>query len=156
MFLPGYFDVDYNEAQSFNICKHHRDRLGIYWRGRSKNCQIPPETAGPGHKSAVKGVHGLVKHQSAYIKKMTGKLIPVGSGMLTTSHHLGESKLKSWPYFLRRINPLSRIGWEARQLNGYCAGFRIEWTRFKPWPWHCVVILSKTLHSHSSSLYPGV
>ena len=71
------------EAQSFNICKHHRDRLGIYWRGQTKNCQIPPEMAG--HKSAVKGERGLIKYQSAYITKMTGKLISVGSGMLTTS-----------------------------------------------------------------------
>ena len=81
--FTGVFDIGCNEAQSFNICKHHRDRLGIYWRGQTKNCQIPPEMAG--HKSAVKGERGLIKYQSAYITKMTGKLISVGSGMLTTS-----------------------------------------------------------------------
>ena len=57
--MRGYFDVDCNEVQSFNIYKYHRNRLGIYCRGRTKNCQIPPEMAG--HKSAVRGDHGLVR-----------------------------------------------------------------------------------------------
>ena len=78
-FLLGFFDVNHDEASSLEICQHHRDRLGIYWRGRCKNCQVPPEVAQ--HKSAkVKGDRSLVKDQSQYIKKITGKLIPVGSG----------------------------------------------------------------------------
>lgn len=77
--FTGFFDVNRVEARSLDICQHHRDRLGIYWRGRCKNCQVPPEVAQ--HKSAaVKGDRSLVKDQSQYIKKMTGKLIPVGSG----------------------------------------------------------------------------
>lgn len=77
--FEGLFDVNHDEASSLDICQHHRDRLGIYWRGRCKNCQVPPEMAQ--HKSAaVKGDRSLVKDQSQYIKKITGKLIPVGSG----------------------------------------------------------------------------
>ena len=81
MFLLGYFDVDCNETQSFNNCKHHRYRLGINWRGQTKSSQIPPEMAG--HKSAVKRERGLVKYQSVNITKMTGKHISVGSGMIS-------------------------------------------------------------------------
>lgn len=78
-FILGFFDVNHDEASSLDICRHHRDRLGIYWRGRCKNCQVPPEVAK--HKSAaVKGDHSLVTNQSQYIKKITGKLVPVGSG----------------------------------------------------------------------------
>ena len=74
-FLLGFFDVNHDEASSLEICQHHHDRLGIYWRGWCKNCQVPPEVAQ--HKSAkVKGDHSLVKDQSQYIKKITGKLIP--------------------------------------------------------------------------------
>ena len=74
-FLLGFFDVNHDEASSLEICQHHRDRLGIYWRGRCKNCQVPPEVAQ--HKSAkVKEDRSLVKDQSQYIKKITGKLIP--------------------------------------------------------------------------------
>ena len=77
--FTGFFDANRDEASSLDICQHHRDRLGIYWRGRCKNCQVPPEVAQ--HKSAaVKGDRSLVKDQSQYIKKITGKLIPVGSG----------------------------------------------------------------------------
>ena len=77
--FEGLFDVNHDEASSLDICQHHRDRLGIYWRGRCKNCQVTPEMAQ--HKSAaVKGDRSLVKDQSQYIKKITGKLIPVGSG----------------------------------------------------------------------------
>ena len=79
--LLGFFDVNRNDAQKLIICQYHRDRLGIYWRGRGKYCQVPPELAH--HKSAVKGDRGLVKQQSIYIKETTGKLIPVGSGMIT-------------------------------------------------------------------------
>lgn len=77
--FKGFFDVTHEEASSLDICQHPRDRMGIYWRGRCKNCQVPPEVAQ--HKSAaVKGDRTLVKDQSQYIKKITGKLIPVGSG----------------------------------------------------------------------------
>ena len=78
--FTGFFDVTHDEASSLDICQHHRDRMGIYWGGRCKNCQVPPEVAH--HKSAAKkGDRSLVKDQSQYIKKITGKLIPVGSGM---------------------------------------------------------------------------
>ena len=77
--FEGLFDVNHDEASSLDICQHHRDLLGIYWRGRCKNCQVPPEMAQ--HKSAaVKGDRSLLKDQSQYIKKIKGKLIPVGSG----------------------------------------------------------------------------
>ena len=77
--FTGFFYVNYDKASSLDICQHHRDRLGIYWRNRCKNCQVPPEVAQ--HKSAaVKRDHSLVKDQSQYIKKITGKLIPIGSG----------------------------------------------------------------------------
>lgn len=78
-FLLGFFDVNRDEARSLGICQQHRDRLGIYWRGRGKNCQIPSEVAR--HKGkAVKGDRSLDKEMSHYIKDQTGKLIPVGSG----------------------------------------------------------------------------
>ena len=77
-FLKGFLMLIMTK-QARLICQHHRDRLGIYWRGRCKNCQVPLEMAQ--HKSAaVKGDRSLVKDQSQYIKKITGKLIPVGSG----------------------------------------------------------------------------
>ena len=67
--FTGFFDVTHDETSS----------LDIYWRGRCKNCQVPPEVAQ--HKSAaVKGDRTLVKDQAQYIKKITGKLIPEGSG----------------------------------------------------------------------------
>ena len=81
--MLGFFDVNRDEASSLEICQHHRDRLGSYWRGRYKNCQVPPEVAQ--HKTvAVKGDRSLVKDQSQYIKNITGKLIPVGSGKKVT------------------------------------------------------------------------
>ena len=82
-FLLGFFDVNRDEASSLKICQHHRDRLGIYWRGRCKNCQVQPEVAQ--HKTAaVKGDRSLVKDHSQYIKNITAKLIPVGSGKKAT------------------------------------------------------------------------
>ena len=80
-FFTRIFDVNRNDAQELIIFQYHRDRLGIYWRGRGKYCQVPPELVH--HKSAVKGDRGLVKQQSIDIKETTGKLIPVGSGMIT-------------------------------------------------------------------------
>ena len=89
--FEGLFYVNHDEARSLDICQHHRDCLGIYWRGRCKNCQVPPEMAQ--HRSAaVKGDRSLVKDQSQYIKKTTGKLISVGSG-------------KKVSYFLNTQNP---------------------------------------------------
>ena len=77
--FTGFFDVNHVEASSLDICQHHRDRLGIYWRGPCKNCLVQPEVAQ--HKSTVvKWDRSLVKDQSQYIKKITGKLIPVGFG----------------------------------------------------------------------------
>ena len=32
--------------------------------------------------------------------------------------------------------------------NSYCNGLRIKRSGFEPWSGHCVVFLSKTLHSH--------
>ena len=87
LLLLGFFDVNRNDAQKLIICQYHRDRLGIYWRGRGKYCQVPPELAL--RKSAVKGDRGLVKQQSIYIKETTERLIPVGSGMITA-----ETKIK--------------------------------------------------------------
>ena len=36
--LLGFFYVNHDE----DIYRHHRDRLGIYWKGRCKNMPPPP------------------------------------------------------------------------------------------------------------------
>ena len=77
--LSGLFDVTRVEASSYRICCYHRDRLGIYWRGRRKRCQVPPEVAN--HKdSKMKGDRSVLKCHSIQIKQITGKIVPVGSG----------------------------------------------------------------------------
>ena len=78
-FLSGFFDVTLVEASSYRICCYHRDRLGIYWRGRRKRCQVLPEVAN--HKdSKMKGDRSVLKCHSIHIKQITGKIDPVGSG----------------------------------------------------------------------------
>ena len=63
------------------ICTYHRDRLGIYWRGRRKTCQVPPELAN--HKSSkMKGDRSVLKRHSVLIKQLTGMIVPVGSGKI--------------------------------------------------------------------------
>ncbi|KAK2551331.1 hypothetical protein P5673_027724, partial [Acropora cervicornis] len=107
----GFFDVTHDEASSLDICQHHRDRMGIYWRGRCKNCQVPPEVAQ--HKSAaVKGDRTLVKDQFQYIKKITGKLIPVGSGFCV-SRAITGAHLKGGRFSRREVSAVCR---ECRRL----------------------------------------
>ena len=36
------------------------------------------------------------------------------------------------------------------------ARHQIGWSRFEPWPGHCIVSLGKTLYSHSASFHPDV
>ena len=45
---------------------------------------------------------------------------------------------------------------KTRWPCGKRAGLRIERSGFEPWLVHCVVLLGKTLYSHSASLHPGV
>lgn len=76
----GLFDVSRSEALNMDICMRHRDRIGIHWRGRAMNCQIPKQIAW--HKRVARGEkkRALQKDQSEYILKTTGKLIPIGAG----------------------------------------------------------------------------
>ena len=78
-FRIGFFDVVRVEANKFKICSHHRDQLGIYWRGRRRTCQVPPEIST--HKSAKKkGDRSVLKGHSLAIEKRIEKIVPVGSG----------------------------------------------------------------------------
>ena len=78
-FLTGFFYVVRIETNKFKICSHHRDQLGIYWRGRRRTCQVPPEIST--HKSAKKkGDRSVLKGHSLAIKKRIEKIVPVGSG----------------------------------------------------------------------------
>ena len=78
-FRIGFFYIILVEANKFKICSHHRDQLGIYWRGRRRTCQVPPEIST--HKSAKKkGDRSVLKGHSLAIKKRIEKIIPVESG----------------------------------------------------------------------------
>ena len=78
-FSAGFFDVTSAEAKNLAICSHHRDRLGVYWRGRRKMCQVPPDIA-KHDDSKMKGDRSVLKWHSIYIKQLTGATVPVGSG----------------------------------------------------------------------------
>ena len=43
-----------------------------------------------------------------------------------------------------------------RGLNGLCAGLRIEWSLFKPWPGSLCCVLGQDTYSHSACLHSGV
>ena len=78
-FRTGFFYVVRIETNKFKICSHHRDQLGIYWSGRRRTCQVPPEIST--HKSAKKkGDRSVLKGHSLAIKKRIEKIVPVGSG----------------------------------------------------------------------------
>ena len=67
------------EADTYKICSIHRDQLGIYWRGRRRTCQVPPNVAN--HKSGkIKGDPSVQKHHSVVIKQLSGIIVSVGSG----------------------------------------------------------------------------
>ena len=61
------------------ICPKHRDSLGIYWRGRQRNCQIPQSIAA--HCKSAKGDRSVNKETSLFILKEKSSLVPVGSGI---------------------------------------------------------------------------
>ena len=46
--------------------------------------------------------------------------------------------------------------WEVQWPNGWCTGLWNKQSGFEPQLGHCIVLLDKTLYSHSASLRPGV
>ncbi|KAL9986268.1 hypothetical protein ACROYT_G000385 [Oculina patagonica] len=109
-----------NEVGIFN---HRRN---IYWRGRGKYCQVPPELAN--HKSAVRGDRGLVKQQSIYIMETTGKLIPVGSAVCRECRRLlaacKQSELSQSPVdrpsktaCIQRLHAVSALSTTPKKLD---------------------------------------
>ena len=87
-FVIGFFDVTRAEETTLKICSYHRDRLGIYWRGRRRNCQVPTNLAN--HEgSKMKGDRSVLKRHAVLIKQLTGTIVPVGSGK---NKHIRYSK----------------------------------------------------------------
>ena len=76
------------EGTTLKICSYHRDRLGIYWRGRRKTCQVPTNLAN--HEgSKMKGDRSVLKRHAVLIKQLTGTIVPVGS---VKNKHIRYSK----------------------------------------------------------------
>ena len=87
-FVIGFFDVTRAEGTTLKICSYHRDRLGIYWRGRRRTWQVPTNLAN--HEgSKMKGDRSLLKRHAVFIKQLTGTIVSVGSGK---NKHIRYSK----------------------------------------------------------------
>ena len=81
-FVIGFFDITKG---------YHRDRLGIYWRGRRKTCQVPTNLAN--HEgSKMKGHRSVLKRHAVLIKQLKGTIdlfvaYKVNSGVIYASVH---------------------------------------------------------------------
>ena len=71
-------------VDKLSICPRHRELLGLGWRRPSSKCSIPSVIAKHSTipKKRPKAERGLSKRMSQHILQETGKLLPVGSGMI--------------------------------------------------------------------------
>ena len=66
------------DISNYNICKCHRDSLGLGWRRTSKYCQVPMSVAA--HKSKRTGDRGIGLSHSKKVFELSGQIMPLGAG----------------------------------------------------------------------------